>query len=483
MTPLDLAVVGGGITGLGVARLAARNGLTVALFERGDFAAATSSASSHMLHGGLRYLEHGHFGLVREALGERAALLRMAPTLARPCRFLVPLYRGGRVGRWRLGAGLALYDFLAGTRGLAPHGRARAREVIAMEPALARADLLGAGFYTDVVMDDARLAIAVARDAADHGAALHSYTEVTGVHPAGDEAVEVSARDTLTGAAHIVTARAVVNAAGPWCDAVRRMALRGLAPGRPDPAPLLRPSRGVHLVMPALTVSHGVLGFARVDGRVIFAIPFEDRSLVGTTEAETQSPPSPEDTRPSAEEVRYLRAELRALFPGAADVPPLAVFAGVRPLLAAEGDVGSASREHRVVSDGRLVTVCGGKWTTFRVMARDALEAATVASGRKLEARESDDPLPAPPPPAVGPAAVAAAAAERGFARRLVDVMRRRSALWLAGDRGRSVVSEVATALAERLGWGAERMRDEIEVYEASLREEASLLDRAREDA
>jgi hypothetical protein len=116
-------------------------------------------------------------------------------------------------------------------------------------------------------------------------------------------------------------------------------------------------------------------------------------------------------------------------------------------------------------------------------MARDALEAATVASGRKLEARESDDPLPAPPPPAVGPAAVAAAAAERGFARRLVDVMRRRSALWLAGDRGRSVVSEVATALAERLGWGAERMRDEIEVYEASLREEASLLDRAREDA
>lgn len=483
MTPLDLAIVGGGITGLGVARLAARHGLTVALFERGDFAAATSSASSHMLHGGLRYLEHGHFALVREALAERAALLRMAPALARPCRFLVPLYAGARVGRWRLRAGLALYDVLAGARGLAPHGRARARETLALEPGLAPDGLRGAGFYTDVVMDDARLAIAVARDAADHGAALHSYTEVVGLHPAPGGGVELAARDTLTGATLAVTARVVVNAAGPWCDAVRRLARRGLAPGAPDPAPLLRPSRGIHLVYPALTAGHAVLTFARADGRAIFAIPFAGRTLVGTTEAEVASPPTPEDLRPTAAEVRYLRAELARLFPAARGMEPLAVFAGVRPLLASGDEVGRAPREHRVVTEGALVTVCGGKWTTFRLMARDALAAALARCGRTLAPRDADDPLPAPPPEASDPAAIAADAVERQFARRVGDVLRRRSTLWLADDRGRGAAPRVAAAMAGPLGWSAQRVRDELEVCEAALREEAALLAAAREDA
>lgn len=482
MSPLDLAIVGGGITGLGTARLAARHGLSVALFERGDLASGASSASSHMLHGGVRYLEHGHLGLVREALAERATVLRMAPALARPVRFLVPLYRGGRVAPWKLRAGLALYDWLAGSRGLARHGAARPREALALEPGLDPRGLRGAGLYTDVVMDDARLAIAVARDAADHGAALHPHAEVTAIRPDGSGAVEVVAADALSGATLSVSARVVVNAAGAWSDAVARMAHRALRPGTPDPAPRLRPSRGLHLVYPALTAGHAVLAFARSDGRAVFAVPFAGRTLVGTTEVEVPSPPAAADVRPSLEEARYLVAETRRLFPGA-PVAPLAAFAGIRPLLAGEDDVGRASREHRVIVEGPLVTVCGGKWTTFRVMARDAVAAALGALGRRETPRDPGDPLPPPAETGADPRAIASDAAERLFARRLADVMRRRSALWLADDRGRAAAPAVAETLAERLGWGEARRREELETFEATLRDEQGLLARATEDA
>ncbi|MEK7330775.1 MAG: FAD-dependent oxidoreductase, partial [Candidatus Eisenbacteria bacterium] len=158
VTSFDLVVVGGGITGLGIARLAARNGLTVAVLERGDLAAGASSASSHMLHGGLRYLEHGHYRLVRESLRERAAVARLAPDLAHPTRFVLPFYRGDRRPPWMVRAGLLLYDALAGRANLAPHAAVQPREALALEPDLAPAGLLGAGLYSDVVMDDVRLA-------------------------------------------------------------------------------------------------------------------------------------------------------------------------------------------------------------------------------------------------------------------------------------------------------------------------------------
>ena len=170
VTSFDVVVVGGGITGLGIARLAARNGFTVALLERGDLAQGASSASSHMLHGGLRYLEHGHFALVREALAERAAVSRMAPAFVRPTRFLIPFRRGDRRPPWKLRLGLAAYDAFAGRSGLAAHATVRRAEALKLEPDLEPQDLAGAGLYSDTVMDDAGLAIAVACDAARHGA-------------------------------------------------------------------------------------------------------------------------------------------------------------------------------------------------------------------------------------------------------------------------------------------------------------------------
>jgi len=474
----DVVVIGGGITGLGVARLAARNGWRCAVLERDDLASGTSSVSSHMLHGGLRYLEHGRFTLVRESLAERYAVHRMAPALTWPCRFVAPLYRGDRVGPWRLRAGLWLYDRLAGKHRLAPAQVVRGREAARLEPSLETAGLRGAGVYTDVVMDDARLAVAVARDAAAHGAEIRTYTEVTGARPAANGGIELLAVDRLEGGEQSFTAPVVVNATGPWADALRLLLARALAPGAPDPAPLLRPSRGTHLVYPALTDGHGLVISARSDGRVFFVVPFAGRSLVGTTEVELPSPAPPDAWRPSVEEVAYLRGELARVLPAAADTPPLAVLSGLRPLLRSDDDAGAASREHAVSEEHGVLTLAGGKYTTFRVMARDVLARAAQRLGREGPLTDAAAPLPAPVAADAEPARIAEFAVAHEFARRLEDVLRRRSFLWLEPDRGRVAAQQVVPVMARLLGWGVARAREEFQHYEARVWEEETLIRR-----
>jgi glycerol-3-phosphate dehydrogenase len=482
MTLYDLIVIGGGITGAGVARLAARNGLEVALVERGDLMCGASSASSHMLHGGLRYLEHGRFGLVRESLRERAAVARMAPWLAKPRRFLVPVYRGGRFGGLRLRAGLQLYDWLAGGRAFAPHAYVGRRGAVALEPGLLQDGLRGAGLYSDGVMDDARLGIAVARDAAANGATIHTHTEVTGARPGQGGGFTVIARDVIGGGEVVVHGRAIVNATGAWSDVLRARLGTSLRPGSPDPAPILRPSRGVHLLYPALTGAHGLLLTARSDGRVFFVVPFEDHSLVGTTEIETPSPLTADAAEPSVEEVRYLRQELGRFLPGQANAVPLAVIGGVRPLIASGESVGRASREHLVLDEDGVITIAGGKYTTFRVMAADTLEAVFVRIGQRgRKIADSEDALPPEPRDGADLESIVAHAVDVSFARRVEDVVRRRTVWWLAPDRGRAAASRVASLMGERLGWSPERRREELQSYEALLRDEERILTRSRE--
>ena len=481
MSVFDLVVVGGGISGLGVARLAARSGLSVTLFERGDLGSGASSATSHMLHGGLRYLEHGHFSLVREALHERRVLSRMAPQLARPTRFLIPFYRGDRRPPWMIHLGLAAYDAFAGGAGLARHAAVRAAEALALEPALERAQLVGGGLYSDAVMDDAGLAVAVARDAAAHGATIAPHTEAVAARPHPSAAVEVIARSRLDGHETRVLGRCVVNATGAWTDRTRALFMRSLHPGTAEPEPIMRPTRGVHLVFPALTRGHALLVFARTDARVFFVVPFGGHTLVGTTEVEVSSPPDDDAAEPSVEELRYLRAELRRVLPGAADAPALALTSGLRPLLAAPGGVSAASREHRIVADGPILTLAGGKYTTFRVMARDLLGQVFRRFFQRRETEIPADHQPLPSPPLVdGIEALVDYAVGQAFARRLDDVVRRRSGLWLAPDRGRVAAPALAAAMARHLGWSAERARDELQLFHAGLEREERLLLMAR---
>lgn len=473
----DLLVLGGGITGLGVARLAARAGWSVTVVESRDLASGASSGSSHMLHGGLRYLEHGRFALVREALAERHALTRMAPALATPVRFVVPLRRGDRVGPLRLRAGLWLYDRLAARRSPEPHAMLGARAAQAFEPALEPIGLRGAGLYSDVVMDDARLTLAVARDAAAHGAeVLTGASLVTGRPDPATGRLEFEVRVRGTVEPRVLRPRLVVNATGAWADRTRAGVLAMLQPGTVEPPRLLRPTRGTHLVYPALTRDHGVLTLAG-DGRVVFVVPFAGRSLVGTTEVETASPPRDSQTLPSAEEIRYLASAVQRVLPAARDLRPLAAYAAVRPLLAADEEVGEASREHRIVEDGALLTIVGGKYTTFRVMARDLVSRAAELLRREPPPAD-DAPLPTPHPEGDDETFAAHAVAHE-WAHSLDDLVRRRSTRWLDDDRGLGAARRMMPALALALGWDAAREREELERFTASLQGELSFLARA----
>jgi glycerol-3-phosphate dehydrogenase len=233
-------------------------------------------------------------------------------------------------------------------------------------------------------------------------------------------------------------------------------------------------------VFPALTRGHGVVARAASDGRVFFVVPYAGRSLVGTTEIETASPPLEHETRPTVSEVRYLVRETARVLPGTAALAPLAVFAGVRPLLRSAHDVGGAPREHRSFTEGPIVTIAGGKYTTFRLMARSALAAVARVLGRDpATLADPDLPLPAPLPEAADGAALGARAAGEEFAVTLEDALRRRSRYWLADDRGLGIAPDVAGAMARRLGWSPERERAEIDRYEASVREERALIAQA----
>ncbi|MEP6619521.1 MAG: glycerol-3-phosphate dehydrogenase/oxidase [bacterium] len=389
----DLLVIGGGITGAGVAREAAMRGLRVALVEQQDFASGTSSRSSRLVHGGVRYLEHGQLGLVFESSRERRTLLRIAPHLVRPLSFTWPVYRGARVARWKLAAALTLYDALALFRNVARHARLSATQVRAREPALRSDALLGGAQYWDASTDDARLTLATAQSALAEGGVIVNHAKVTGFVREGERLVGVVVTDTLTGRTLQVRAAIVVNASGPWSDRVERLARTGAADG-------IRGSKGVHV-----SVSHERIGntaaltlIAPQDGRVMFVLPAGEFTIIGTTD--TFDDVAPEDVRASVADVTYLLSAANHFFPAAqltiGDV--VSAWAGLRPLAASSAgrsDPGSASREHSIVeSEPGLLRVTGGKLTTYRSMAAQVVDVAQRAiTGRSTQSRSAIVPL------------------------------------------------------------------------------------------
>ena len=370
----DLAVIGGGAVGLGVALDAAVRGLSVVLLEAQDFAKGTSSRATKMAHGGVRYLAQGDIGLVREALHERGAMLANAPHVAQRLPFVMPAYHWWEQGFY--GMGLKAYDVLAGRQGLGGTewvGAARTRELL---PGVQPRGLRGGVRYWDGQFDDARLALLLARTAAQRGALVINHCAVTSlVHEAGQvRGVEVQDRESEL--AVTVRARCVVNATGVWVDAVRDMDLQ---PGQPPVERMVAPSQGVHLVVDRsfMPGQHALMVPKTEDGRVLFAVPWLGKTILGTTDTPRQDLPL--EPEPLAEEVAFILREAGrylARAPQRSDVR--SVWVGMRPLVKPQGNSGgdtkSISREHTVLVSGTgLVTVTGGKWTTYRSMAEDVL--------------------------------------------------------------------------------------------------------------
>lgn len=377
--PLDLLVIGGGITGAGVLLEASRRGLQAALVERGDFASGTSSRSSKLVHGGLRYLKEGKLRLTRESVAEREALLHDAPGLVEPMPFLMPQYRGKKPGATITQIGLTLYDALSGTR---QRGYLSAAEALQQEPLIAQDALEGAHLFSDATTDDARLVLRLIAEAERFGGVALNYAEVTGFERTRDAVSGATVQDRIADRVRNVSAKMFVNATGVFADSVRAQV---------KAAPMLRPLRGSHLIIPhdRLPVSHAVAFSHPADGRPVFAYPWMGVTLAGTTDLDHRDDLALEPAI-TGEEFTYLLDALNAQFPGAqigsADV--LSTFAGVRPVVASGRESPSSeSRDHVLLDENGLITITGGKLTTFRPMALQALRAACKRARRQIDLR------------------------------------------------------------------------------------------------
>ncbi|MCY0999833.1 glycerol-3-phosphate dehydrogenase [Myxococcus sp. MISCRS1] len=392
----DLLIIGGGVTGAGSARDAVLRGLKVALVEREDFASGTSSRSSRLIHGGLRYLEHGHLGLVFESSIERRRLLKLAPHLVRPLAFVWPVYAGARVPRWKLNAGLMLYDALSLFRNVKGYQRLNRDQLHQSEPGLRTDGLKGGARYYDAATDDARLTLANALGASEAGAVVLNHASVQRLDVVDGKARGAIVVDHLTGQQLTVRARAIVNATGPWSDEIRKL-------DAPDGnAHAVRGSKGVHVAVPRKRLgNHDALTLlSPKDGRVMFVLPADDFTIIGTTETSTRAHPA--EVRASETDVAYLLESANAFFPEARltreDV--VSAWAGIRPLSASgyhgTTDAGSASREHHIdLSPTGVLAISGGKLTTYRVMARDVVDAVEKHLGQpRRKAPTESLPLP-----------------------------------------------------------------------------------------
>jgi len=372
----ELVVIGGGMAGAGIARDAALRGYRTLLLERKDFAFGTTSRSSKLIHGGLRYLELFDVGLVRESLRERERLARLAPHLVRPLPFLVPVYRGAKRGMLMIRVGMKLYDLLTpGKR--TEHYRTISRdETVRLERFLDPTDLRGSGYYfDDLLLLPERLCLENVLSAQRWGAAIYNYAEVVGIESREPRAESggwgIEARSALDGSVARVTARVVVNAAGPWADQVRRLA------GVDGGARCVRTTKGIHLLLPRIT-DHAVYIAAKRDDRMFFVIPWQQFTLVGTTDTDFSG--DLDRLAATHEEAHYLMQETRRVFPAARmrDEDIYYTYAGVRPLSVEEGKSASAvSRAHKVIAEGpagSFLSITGTKLTCFRSLAEEAVD-------------------------------------------------------------------------------------------------------------
>lgn len=362
----DLLVIGGGITGAGVARDAAMRGMRVAIVEKNEWASGTSSRSSRLVHGGIRYLEHGQIGLVRESVREREILLRIAPGLVRPLAFTWPVYRGARLPKWKLRLGLTIYDWLAGKRRGRRHHSLNVDGVLAVEPELRGEKLVGGASYFDATTDDSGLTRANVKSAVEHGAVAVNFARFESSTNSSGKADGALVRDLREGGSARVSARAIVRATGPW---------------------QAKGTKGSHIVVPQRRIGNrsAVTMISPDDGRVMFILPSGDETIVGTTDLRTDE--TPDNVVASETEIAYMLRAANFYFPESRltqdDVK--ATWAGIRPLSTAPAGTSpsSISREHRISRDQNgVIVVTGGKLTTYRSMAAEIVDEVERVIGR-----------------------------------------------------------------------------------------------------
>lgn len=389
----DLVIVGGGITGAGVARDAAQRGLKVALVESHDFASGTSSRSSKLVHGGIRYLENREFKLVFEALSERQKLFSMAPHLVHPLRFMIPLYRGGRVGMFLMGLGMWLYDALSLFQAPELHERLSAEESMQRMPSLQSKDLMGSYVYSDAYMDDDRLVHETLRSANEAGAIIANYVKAVNLKLSASKKVHgIECRDETSGESFFVRAKHVVGAVGPWTDILGDDFLT-------EWKSILRPTKGIHLTFEKKRLNLSSAVVMAAEKRIVFGIPRHEMVIVGTTDTDFKG--DPENVTVTPEDVTYVLGVIDNYFPGAGikkeDI--VASYAGVRPLVQDNSESeGKTSREHTIFTTPERVTfVAGGKYTTYRLMAEqivdEVLNFFSIEERVKLSDCSTESPL------------------------------------------------------------------------------------------
>jgi glycerol-3-phosphate dehydrogenase len=512
----DVIIVGGGITGTGIARDASRRGLSVLLLEQEDFGYGTTARSSRLVHGGLRYLAHLDFGIVRQDLKEREILLHHACHLVRPISFLIPLYGPSTFRRFYLGAGLTLYDLLARGSSLSPHKWLSRSETLNMELSLEPRELKGAFRYADAQVDmPERLCVENLLDATDHGATVFNYVRATGFTRNADGITGVEVEDLVGGDRYSPHAKMVVSATGPWAGEILG----------PTGDGMLRLSQGSHLVTDGIS-QNAIVTLSERDGRLLFVIPWLGRSLIGTTDVEYTGDAS--SVRPTGLEIRYLKESIRGLFPNSASSSTHYSMAGLRALVPSRGGrTSNVSRTHKVVAHQELggpqglVSVFGGKLTSYRLIAEQATDAVcrclrhnvpcntreaplpgahnwhpaaanveqiateyalapdTVRHLSQLYGARMDEVLgyvrddPATARPLFGGspeivAQVRHAVLHEG-AQKVADVLLRRCTTGLGPDQGREAVATVAEEMRQLLGWGPGQVAEQVVAYERTL--------------
>jgi glycerol-3-phosphate dehydrogenase len=471
--PLDLLVIGGGIVGAGVARDAAMRGLRVAVAERHDFAFGTSSRSSRLLHGGLRYLAQGRIGLVREASLEKKVIHRIAPHLALPLGFVFPTYRGSGWPLWQMRIGVKFYDLLCSGRNLGRSSAMPRRVALEVLPQLQPEKLTGAVRYFDALTNDARLVLDTLRSAAEHRALCLNYFEFKSARRTADAWV-CQCADRATGRSHELHARAVLNATGPWAGNIQHSQVK------------LRLTKGIHLVVDRSRLPTTDAVVITEGKRILFIIPWGERLIIGTTDTDYEG--APEDVQTDAEDVDYVLRTVNEFFPTVrlvkADV--ISTWAGLRPLIAkADGTPSDISRAHEIRSpEPGWWDVAGGKLTTYRLMAEQSVDRIVAWLGRQKgggsafkECRTANEPLVTTdgadsfsgilPPPFTR--AMVEHACAREWAVHLDDVMVRRTSWHYYHRNARQMAGQTARWMSEILGWSPEETREELSRYEAGL--------------